>query len=58
VRLSPLGTPATIGLIVPTADVEKRWTWGRGWNKIDKEKKVLGENLSQFHFVVLKTHTT
>jgi hypothetical protein len=57
VRLSPLGTAATLWPIVPTLD-DKMIVEQSVELELAGETEILGENLPQCHFVHHKSHMT
>jgi hypothetical protein len=59
VRLSPLGTAATTGLLYQPQMIDDGDCGAIGGMKIGSEiRRVLGENLHQRHFVHHKSYTT
>jgi hypothetical protein len=58
VRLSPVGPAANTGLLYQAQMIDDGDCGATGGMKIGRETEVLGENLSQRHFVHHKTHAT
>jgi hypothetical protein len=58
VRLSPVGTAATIGLLYQPQMTDDDECGAIGGMRIGGETEVLGENLPQCHFVHQKSHMT